>query len=122
MRTWLSILFLLWALPAFAAPKNTGNYPSSGVAPLTGTFAGTGVSTPFAPLTGRGFSLVLQGTFVATVVLEYSFDGGTTWVAGQYLAFTTPDVEIYEVDEVGVLLRWNCTSWTSGTVTYRISQ
>lgn len=65
----------------------------------------------------------------ATVQLEKSYDGGTTWViagiggAGQQAVyvntagFSTAWTEI----EKGVLYRLNCTAYSSGTLAYRFS-
>jgi hypothetical protein len=77
----------------------------------------------------RDLHLALSGTFVATVVLERSFDAGTTWLpvfhqnGGAAISFTAPVCMLIDCGlEDGVLHRLNCTAYTSGTVTYRISQ
>lgn len=67
----------------------------------------------------------------ATVQLERSFDGGLTWVVcnvggsgqmAQYLGATlTPISLTFAEPEQGVVYRWNCIAWTSGTINYRIS-
>lgn len=73
------------------------------------------------------FNFTVYGTFVGTVVLEKSYDGGTTWV-GTQIPFTTTAVSTTTVKsfqvfepEVGVLYRSNCTAYTSGTANTRIS-
>ena len=111
------------------APVNlTGQgYQPSSVPPVTGTFSATGQSASFAPVGGRGFNASLWGTFSATVQIERSFDGGTTWLpltadAIAIEKFTAPCSESLQEDEAGVLYRFNCTAYTSGTVNYRLSQ
>jgi hypothetical protein len=90
----------------------------------TGTFTGTGQSA--TPVADGDFNLSLSGTFVATVQVERSFDAGTTWlpvtyVDGSALNWTAPVSTTLNEPESGVLYRLNCTAYTSGTVTYRIS-
>lgn len=108
---------------------------------VTGAFTGTGQSStgtiyggPSAGTSGMPpifygpFNAVLWGTFVGSAQLECSFDGGTTWIvvsndtAGDGAIYTAPcKLSPYE-PEKGVLYRWNCTAFTSGTVNYRLSQ
>ena len=98
---------------------------------VTGSFTATGVSSPLvsprADLIFNSFNLSIFGTFSATVQLQRSFDGGVTWlprtVAGSAAySYTAPCSEIIPEQEVGVLYRLDCSSYTSGTVNYRISQ
>lgn len=91
-----------------------------------GTFTATGGGTPLSPVPGK-FNVSVWGTFSATCALERSFDGGTTWINctkpdGSSNSFTTPMTLVCEEPENGVLYRINCSSFTSGTVNYRISQ
>lgn len=106
------------------------------MATVTGTFTATGQSASFSPTqadrsTQSGtFNVALTGTASATVQLERSFDGGTTWCeiwAGgaqlyEWTYASTNLSETVEECEEGVLYRLNCTSYTSGTITYRLSQ
>ena len=115
------------ALSGIALAANQVPFGASGVAAVTGTFTATGQSASFDPLQGRNFNISLWGTFVATVQLERSFDSGTTWLpitaAGTHLfKWTAPASEQNQEDEYIVIFRLNCTSFTSGTVNYRISQ
>ena len=92
----------------------------------TGTFTATGGGQA-TPVRRGGLNLSLSGTFVATLVLERSFDGGTTWlpctyIDGTALSWTAPISTGFEEAENGVQFRFNCTSYTSGTISYRISQ
>ncbi len=74
------------------------------------------------------FNAQLSGTFVATMQLQRSTDGGTTYIplsvdnAGNANSYTAPmSLPCFE-PEAGVLYRWTCTAFTSGTINYRISQ
>lgn len=90
---------------------------------LTGTLAATGTSPLFCFY--GAFNVSLWGTWSATVVLNRSFDGGTTWLtrtdalgSGSYTANTS--FRIAE-PEKGVLYQISCTAYTSGTINYRLS-
>lgn len=95
------------------------------VTTVEGSFTATGQSGLglFAGL----FNVTLSGTFVATVHLERSFDSGSTWhpctdASGFATSWAAPLSITCAEPERGVRYRLNCTSYTSGTVTYRISQ
>lgn len=100
--------------------------------PVTGTFTTTGQSAPFKPvmrtMAWAQFNISASGTFVATVQLERSFDSGGNWfvcssdAAGTPASWTAPFSVVGEEPSPGVIYRLNCTAYTSGTVTYRISQ
>src|SRR4051812_21573624 len=83
----------------------------SGVAPVTGYFSGTGVSSTFIPNAGRNFNVSLwdpDGTFVGSVQLERSFDSGTIWL--QAAVERTDDDTFFCLEpEFGVSYRLNCT-------------
>lgn len=72
------------------------------------------------------FNASLDGMFVATLKLERSYDNGVTWnsltALGSDIEFTGPCEEIFAEPESGVLYRWNCTAYTSGSIEARISQ
>lgn len=93
---------------------------------VSGTFTATGRSAAFTrDYNQRGFNFTLSGTFVATVQLERSFDQGVTWhpvtAFGTDVEFTIPVSETWE-DPESTLYALNCENYTSGTVTYRLSQ
>lgn len=106
--------------------------------PITGTsfaghFANTGTSGavgagPGARLIRKGaFNVSIWGTFVATLRLERSFDGGTTWLpvtneGGTVRSWTAPVSTSFTEEELSVMYRLNCTAWTSGVAEWRISQ
>lgn len=78
------------------------------------------------PIQGT-YNLTVSGTFVGTVQLERSFDGGTTYVPisgatlGTTATYTAPTTLVGVETERGVLYRANCTAYTSGTINVRIS-
>jgi hypothetical protein len=102
--------------------------------PVSGTFAAAGQSSSFKPvmrvMAWGEFNIFLSGTAVATVELERSYNSGTTWhkvYAGgtQLYTWSYNSINLSETaeePEPGVVYRLNCTAYTSGTVTYRISQ
>ena len=100
-------------------------------APLTGSLTSATQSGTYSP-EGLGpvpaeLNVSIWGTFSASVRLERSFDGGTTWLpltaAGYSMyAWTAPASETLEEVEANVLYRFDCTAYTSGTINYRLSQ
>lgn len=113
--------------PEGGAASDGLGYQASGKSPISGTFAATGQSTAFVPFAGRAANISIWGTFVASLQLKRSFDGGTTLLpltaAGTTLyAWSSPISESFEDDEAGVQYYLVCTAYTSGTVNYRISQ
>jgi hypothetical protein len=82
-------------------------------------------ATPWAAFTGS-FNFQLRGTFVGTVILEVSFDGGATAAPitreGGLISFTSVATERLENHEPGVLFRARMTAWTSGAALARLSQ
>ena len=93
---------------------------------LLATFGATGVSGSKA-FKGE-FNVDIDGTFSGTVVLERSFDNGITWnpasrdSAGVAAAFTVPASVVADEPEAGVLYRFQCTAYTSGSIICRASQ
>lgn len=101
---------------------------------VTGSFTGTGQSASLLVKgiddgRSRPFNIEVRGNGVGTVQLERSFDG-TNWVPtsanGTQLnkwAKTAANSfsETWEEEEPGALYRLNCTAYTSGTITYRLS-
>lgn len=92
---------------------------------VAGSFTGTGNSPDL--LVEGGINIDIRGTFVATVKVRRSFDGGTTWA---YLSdqdgyadrtYTGPASFWIWEHETGVLYDLECSAFTSGTVTYRLS-
>ncbi len=82
--------------------------------------------------TGADAAAIFTGastTFVATVQLERCFDGGKTWLpcniggSGTLASYNvgTPVSLTFGEPERGVLYRFNCLAYTSGTINYRLS-
>lgn len=123
-------------LPGFASVPSVavGNFPASGVSAVTGTFTGTGTSVAFTPLAGRAFNFSIISASTApgaslngTVYLARSIDGGTTYTpvtasGTQLESFTTVTGESWSDSQTGASYELICSVYTSGTITYRISQ
>lgn len=92
---------------------------------VTGTFGAIGNGTAGSFI--GNFNVSLWGTFVGTAILERSFDGGTTFLpvskdlGGTANSFTAPMTIAISEPEPGVLYRFRCSAWTSGTINYRLS-
>ncbi len=67
-----------------------------------------------------GFNFSLSGAWVATVVLQRSFDGGGAW--HDVASYTAPIEDSGVEVEQGVLYRWGVKTgaYTSGTVVGRL--
>lgn len=125
-RMILGRLMAAFAL-AIAAPAHAGLSGSGGIelaqTVVSGTFTGTGNSSG-AQFMGA-FNVTLSGTYVATVILERSFDGGATYMpvstdtVGTANAYTAPMSLVVNENEPGTFYRLRCSAYTSGTVTYR---
>ena len=68
-------------------------------------------------------------TWSGTVQIERSFDGGATWnccnvgSSGALAQYTSGPINTsWTEPERGVLYRFNCTAYSSGTINYRMSQ
>jgi uncharacterized membrane protein len=93
---------------------------------VTGAFTATPATTDPFPFWGW-FNAVLSGTFAGTAVLQKSFDGGVTYVPATPFASITAisataaaSFLVFEPEQ-GVVYRWSCTAFTSGTINARIS-
>lgn len=97
---------------------------------VAGTFVATGESPRFVPSANlrRGrFNVSIWGTFVGTVQLQRTFDGGASWLACSKpdltLANFTETVSfVVEETEDNVDYRLACIAYTSGTINYRMSR
>lgn len=103
------------------------------VAELIGTLgsvaaSGTGTGAGTIELNPGDYNFSLWNTFVGTAQLERSFDLGVTWIpvskdtSGAAAAYTAPATVLGFEPERGVRYRVNCTAYTSGTISYRVSQ
>lgn len=125
MKRLLAIVLLALASLGAIAGKPCTTCTDQATTLTSGTFTGTGngTSTVFV---GQ-FNLELSGTWAGTVVLERSFDGGTTFVSAAMdttgtAATYTANVSIVVFEsEPGVIYRVRCSAYTSGTIAYRLS-
>ncbi len=85
---------------------------------MAGTFTATGQS-PALNINGP-FNVSVSGFGVGTVALQRSFDNGTNWVTVE--SYETDAEKVADEPEAGVQYRFNCSTYTSGTLAYRISQ
>lgn len=90
----------------------------------TGTMAAAGAGPWFALRDQTNLSL--WGDFAGEVVLERSFDGGTTALVctalGAPVIFKAPATEVLDEPESGVLFRINFRVRTGGTLNWRVSR
>tara|TARA_R110002072_G_scaffold273239_5_gene433975 strand:+ start:11734 stop:12036 length:303 start_codon:yes stop_codon:yes gene_type:complete len=96
-----------------------GNYNTKSEA---GTFTGTGAGASIEIWGNFNISLSALGTNV--VSLQRSFDNGTSWVDVASYDGASDGASIQRIVtevEKGVLYRFNCTTYNSGTVVWRIS-
>lgn len=84
------------------------------------TISGTG-ETDSVQVTGD-FNVSLNDFGVATVYLERSFDGGSTWFRGEGQKFEEDYDGVAKNGESDCLARFNCTAYTSGTLRGRIGE
>jgi hypothetical protein len=101
---------------------------------VTGTFVAAANGSSFMPERNQDprfvadYNVAVWGTFVGTVVLEKSFDAGVTWIpvlrlnTATAVSYTTPSAEMFYEPEDSVLVRLRCSAYTSGTISYRLSQ
>jgi hypothetical protein len=73
------------------------------------------------------FNVSAWGTFVGTLTLERSFDGGTTYLPacfsdGTGVTFAAPASGCWSEPEPGVMYRLRCSAYTSGAANWRLSQ
>lgn len=91
--------------------------PQSARGPVTGSFEATGASNA---ISGLNLNISLSGFGVGTVQLQRSFDDGSTWFAVK--SYTADAQERCDEPETNVYYRLECTAYTSGTISYRLSQ
>ena len=84
---------------------------------VSGTFGATGVSTSHYIL--RQFNVDISGIAGGSIVeLQRSYDQGSTWFTSDTF---TQDISSNAVEvEKGVIYRFECTVYGSGTVIYRL--
>ncbi len=88
-------------------------------ATVSKSFTAVGVGTALKVAERDGFTYDVSGTFVGTVKIERSFDGGNSWedvVTGITSAASGTVANIRTLQGVGALYRYQCTAFTSGTI------
>lgn len=96
----------------------------------TGTLTAAGQTVQLAVEGMNTATIVLSGTWVASVVLEISADGGSTWgstdsfdiTSGDWSTLPKSDNETYFLNTIGAVthVRARCSAYTSGTVSVSI--
>jgi hypothetical protein len=133
----LPALIVAGALALAGIPANVSQKPPAedqANAVVAGSFTATGHSASF--LVTGWFNVSVygssgpNGSWSGTVQLERSFDGGTTWIVAGVgrsgtqnvwsTANTDASITAFE-PEKGMLYRLDCTTYTSGTINYRLS-
>lgn len=130
--------------PQSGGPSQTPPANDQATAVVTGSFGDASSCDTTPSDTNTSGSFLVQGPFNvvlygpsgpngswnASVQVERSFDGGTTWVVagvgggGQQAVYSTPNQDVSIVanePERGVIYRLHCTAYTSGSVNYRFS-
>lgn len=95
----------------------------------TGTLTGTGASSVLLCGTNAEWEFSVTGygsPFVATLEIEYSTDGGSSWSTWRTITFTgasasIPAVQGTNLEGVSAQVRVNCTAYTSGWATYQLA-
>ena len=88
---------------------------------VTDSFSSVTDSSSYQDLdTGESLVCSLSGTWVGTMTLQRSYDGGSTWV--DYAAYTTNTTfEVIALQDA-MQYRWSMTAWTSGTCNARLTK
>ena len=95
---------------------------------LAGAFTAAGPADAPHFIPQGDFNFSMWGTFIATAVLERSFDGGATWLplsvdaGGAIASYNMPCSLVVGEPEQGVRYRPRCSAYTSGTVFWRLSR
>jgi hypothetical protein len=101
-----------------------------------GSFTGTGQSQSFPVYGYFNFSMWgtpqnadgTSGSFTGSVAVERSLDGGQTFIpvatdgTGTAAVYSAPVSVVGEETEPNALYRFNCTSYSGGTINCQISQ
>ncbi len=113
-------------IPLTTTPTQTPPAKDQATAVVTNHITATS-TVALGPFSVYGdFNFAVWGTTGATVKLQKTFDGGTTYIdalmnSGTVLALTAPGaIQVTEVER-GVSYIANCTTFGSGTLTLRFS-
>jgi hypothetical protein len=80
---------------------------------ITKDFTGTATSDEVDGDEDTPMHLSIQGTFVGTIALQRSFNGGTNW--GTVDSYTTVTEKTIQRTSAVYQYRLECTAYTSGT-------
>ena len=84
---------------------------------VSSSFTAVSAGTPFFARHADSFTFSVSGTFVGTVVLEKSNNGGQTWESVHSKAASASGTILHEQSDQGSsLYRYRCTAFTSGTI------
>jgi len=93
----------------------------------SGSFTANGQNSASVTVKANGYVTVdLSGTFVMTVGVFISNDGGTTWIPKRFensatvMSFTNAGRQLFLEAVPGTLIRLSTTAFTSGTCAYRV--
>jgi len=101
--------------------------PQSTTVPLQNTVSVSGTSQVFFPQLGYKVYLTLSGTWIGTVSLQISRDGGSSWGSftsgGEVIGFYSGNCDEAVTNVIDPLVRFRLVySVTSGTLSYRLAQ
>lgn len=94
---------------------------------ILGTLAALNGVSPSIEISGW-WAVHLTGTFVAQIEVQASKDGGASWAPISGDGYGTPmllqsNIRRWQWEpEQGLLYRLQCVAYTSGTITYALSQ
>ena len=91
-----------------------------GTETITETFTSAVNGSEESYISQKRYNVTIGGTFVATIQLQRSFDRGTTWSTVKEVTAAYDGVGIEP--EPGVLYRFACTAFTSGSAVCRLGQ
>lgn len=99
----------IWAINQVGGnPAITGNFTANGVSIATSEFSG-------------GYGFTTSGTWVGTVTLQRSTNGGSSWRTALGPFIDTNFDNPAEIEEDGAIYRAVMSDFTSGTCTYNIT-
>lgn len=91
----------------------------------SGSFTATGTSAELSIKHRDILRYSVSGTFVATIIIERTQNGGASWEPLPGVSITaaaSADLTVEHSDQGSASYRLRCSSYTSGTATYEISE
>lgn len=96
-------------------PIREANLVGTGLTAVSGTSTGTGATTDISDLDEAW--VAITGTFVGTVQVQISMDGGTTWSVFQSITTAVVSNQLPACKRVRAV----CSAFTSGTILASVS-